>query len=68
MDGENLKITLRSSDGCTNLREPHSSYLNSDHMSKAEPGGKNLRQDRTRDVIVSKCCRFNLSPSGPGFL
>lgn len=43
-------------------------YPNSDHISEAEPGGKNLRQDRTREVTVSKCLCLNLHPSGPVFL
>ena len=43
-------------------------YLNSDHISHADPGGKNLRHDRTREVIVSKCRCLNLQPSGPVFL
>lgn len=43
-------------------------YLNSNHISRAEPGGKNLLQDRTREVIVSKCRCLSLHPSGPVFL
>lgn len=45
-----------------------SPYLNSDHISKAESDGKNLRQDRTREVRVSKCLCLSLHPSGPVFL
>lgn len=45
-----------------------STYLNSDHISTAEPGGKNFRQDRTREVVASKCRCLNLQPSGPVFL
>lgn len=29
-------------------------HVNSDHISFAEPGGKNFRQERTREVTVSK--------------
>ena len=43
-------------------------HLNSDHISKAEPDRKNLRQDRTREVMTSKCRCFNLQPSGPVLL
>lgn len=53
------------------LTEPNpgsKSYLNSDHISNAEPEGKNLRQDRTREVTVSKCRCLILHPSGPVFL
>lgn len=64
----NKNITLLISDRCTKLRKPHSRYLNSDHMSKAEPGRKNLLQDWTREVRVSKCCCFRIPPSGPVFL
>lgn len=51
-----------------NWGEEGINYLNSDHISNAEPGGKNLRQDRTREVIVSKCRCLSLQPSGPVFL
>lgn len=43
-------------------------YRNSDHISRADPGGKNLRQARTREVTISKCLCLNLHPSGPVFL
>jgi len=51
------------------MRKHHqSTHLNSDHISKAEPDGKNLRQDWTREVIVSKCRCLILQPSGPVLL
>jgi hypothetical protein len=43
-------------------------YQNSFQISKAEPAGKNLRQDRTSEEIVWKCLCLNLHPSGPVFL
>jgi len=43
-------------------------YMNSDHISDAAPCGKNLLQERMREVTAIKCRCLNLQPSGPGLL
>lgn len=43
-------------------------HMNSDHISEAAPCGKNLLQERVREVTASKCLCLNLQPSGPGLL